>query len=74
MIKRLIDFEYGSAEDLSDYLLIVAMNIEDSLVTAGAVPNKDYTYLDLIKLAQPFALEKMKNDEPLRLLYPKRAG
>jgi len=74
MIKRLIDFEYGSAEDLSDYLLIVAMNIEDSLRTAGAVPNEDYTYLDLIKLAQPFALEKMKSDEPLGLLYPKRAG
>lgn len=73
MVKRLIDFEYGSAEDLSDYLLIVAMNIEDSLRTAGAVPNEDYTYLDLIKLAQPFALEKNKGDEPLVLLYPKRA-
>ncbi|WP_446323654.1 hypothetical protein [Acinetobacter sp. 1207_04] len=74
MIKRLIDFEYGSTEDLSDYLLIVAMNIEDSLMTAGAIPNKDYTYLDLIKLAQPFALDKMKSDESLNLLYPKRAG
>ncbi|WP_445114997.1 hypothetical protein [Acinetobacter sp. WZC-1] len=66
-IKPLIKFERGNMNDFTDYLLVVAMNIEDGLLTAGAVPNVDYTYLDLIKLAQPFALEAMKGDKPLIL-------
>lgn len=59
-IKRLIDCDIHFTDELSDYLLLVAMNIEDTFLTAGATPEVDYTYLDLIKLAQPFALEKMK--------------
>ncbi len=59
-IKKLIDCDIHFTDELSDYLLLVAMQIEDTFLTAGATPKVDYTYLDLIKLAQPFALEKMK--------------
>lgn len=41
---------------LEDLLLCMAANVEDSLLQAGATPGKDYTILDLYKLAQPFAL------------------
>jgi hypothetical protein len=36
----------------------VAQNIESALVDNGAVPGKDYTQLDLVKLALPFALKR----------------
>lgn len=42
---------------LTDLFLCMAVNIEDSLLEAGAIPDKDYTRLDLYKLAQPFAVD-----------------
>jgi len=45
---------------LEDLLLVMAKNVECSLMEAGAKPGKDYTLLDLYKLAQPFALETYK--------------
>ena len=41
---------------LEDLLLVLAKNVEESLLEGGARPGKDYTILDLYKLAQPFAL------------------
>ena len=43
-------------DDLGDIMLVLAKNVEESMLDAGAVPGKDYTILDLYKLAQPFAL------------------
>lgn len=42
---------------LTDLLLALAANIEDALLQAGARPHKDYTTLDVFKLAAPFALD-----------------
>lgn len=48
-------------DTLEDLLLCVAANVEDSLVSSGAQPGKDYSRLDLFKLAQPFALHILQN-------------
>lgn len=50
-------------DDFSDFYALIAKNIEESLLTAGAIPGKDYTFLDLYRLAQPFVLEKFKDLE-----------
>lgn len=47
---------------LADEYLAMAYTLELSLISAGAVPGKDYTILDLYKLAQPFALELFRDD------------
>jgi hypothetical protein len=55
----------GTHTDLSELIRIMAKNVENSLLSAGAVAGKDYTILDLYKLAQPFALsvfEKPQNN------------
>lgn len=49
---RLInEYKDYDEDSLCDYLLIIAGNVEDSLMAAGAVPKIDYTYLDIYKLA-----------------------
>lgn len=54
-MKKLIT-AYASIDEttLDDVFLAVASTIEDSLIQAGATPVKDYTIIDLYKLAQPF--------------------
>lgn len=49
--------------ELADEYLAMAYTIELSLISGGAVPGKDYTILDLYKLAQPFALEVFRNKD-----------
>lgn len=41
----------------------MAMNIEESLLEAGAIAGKDYTYKDLWTMAMPFALDIFKDKE-----------
>lgn len=70
-LKPLIQtLEHISADNLSDEFYAIAHNIEESLILAGAEPNKDYTYLDLYKLAQPFVLEKFKTNNQMDYIYP----
>lgn len=59
------NFETTSMKSFEDFFLVIAKNIEDSLIMAGATPEKDYTILDLYKLAQPFVLHKFKEDNEL---------
>ena len=52
MENRLIpDVRNIDREALSDYLLVIAGDIEDVFIATGATPDKDYTRLDLIKMA-----------------------
>jgi len=37
--------------------------IEQVLLQMGAKPNKDYTYLDLVKHAQPYVVNRLKEDK-----------
>jgi len=46
-----------------DALLVTACYIEDSLIQGGAKPGKDYTVVDLYKLAQPFVLSRFQKGE-----------
>jgi len=53
--KRLIrDYEDFDNNDLGDRLRLISKNIEDSLVNTGAIPGKDYTYMDLYRMAIQF--------------------
>jgi len=60
--KLLRDIESVKPEQLSDLLLVMAKNIEESLIKGGAKPGIDYAMIDLYQLAQPFALEVFKNN------------
>src|SRR5262249_6076275 len=44
---------FDGKRDLSRRFTMIAKNIEDSMVKAGAEAGVDYTYLDLYKLAAP---------------------
>ena len=48
---------------LDDLLLVIAGTIEDSLASSGAIPDQDYTIMDLYRLASPYALHIFKKGE-----------
>ena len=48
-------------DKLEDLILVMAKNIEYSLIRGGASPGKDYTIKDLYSWAMPFALVVFKN-------------
>lgn len=58
--KLLPDLDDFDMSQLSDVYFVMAKQVEYSLLSAGAVPGKDYTVLDLYRLAQPFVLEKFR--------------
>jgi hypothetical protein len=62
-------FHLITSDDFSDFYAIIAKNVEDSLITSGATPGKDYTILDLYKLAQPFVLQcwRQPDKKPLEI-------
>jgi len=47
----------------ADVFLMTAGLIEESMMQGGAEPGKDYTVLDLFKLAQPFVLSRYEKRE-----------
>lgn len=67
LIQKLNEVARGS---LSDEYLAMAYTVELSLISAGAEPGKDYTLLDLYRLAQPFALELFKSNDKIEYEYP----
>lgn len=73
MSNRLIQqLDTSAPGSLPDEYLAMAYNIEESLICAGAEPGKDYTILDLYKLAQPFALELFKTKDKMEYAHPSR--
>jgi hypothetical protein len=63
-------FSLMGSNHISEELLAIAYNIEQALLNAGAIPGKDYTYLDLFQLAQPFVLEMFKIRDKMEYDYP----
>lgn len=62
-IAPLLPFlETVDPDSLQDCFYLTAASIEQSLMQSGAQPGIDYTRLDLYKLAQPFVLQKFKDD------------
>ncbi len=61
--KRLIaHYENHDLTSFEDFYYVMAWNIESVLIQSGAEPGKDYSYLDLVKLAQPFVLKQFEED------------
>ena len=60
-IQLIRDFETVDQTAFEDFFMVIAKNIEDSLIQSGAVAGKDYSYIDLYNLAQPFVLERFKS-------------
>lgn len=61
-VRPLIQFyEHYDAKSMQDFWWLSAMIAEKSLLQSGAVPDRDYSRLDLYKLAQPFVLERFKD-------------
>jgi hypothetical protein len=58
MKQLLTKLEVYGPDAFPDAYYMTAYHIECSLIRAGAKPGKDYTVLDLFKLAQPFVLSR----------------
>lgn len=56
LIPALEDAEVTSIEEM---LMVCAREVEDALISSG-IDEGEYTRMDLIRLAAPFALEVMK--------------
>lgn len=71
MIEPLID-TVGSMGPgaLADEFMAMARNVENALRASGGVPGKDYTLLDLYKLAQPLVVELMRKGRITEYDYP----
>ena len=57
---------YGP-NDLEDHLVILAANIESAFLRAGAQPEKDYDYKDLLGLAVQYAGAEVKAGKQYKL-------
>ncbi len=73
MIEPLIDNvgTMGSGA-LADEFMAIAHNVENALRYAGGVPGKDYTLLDLFKLAQPIVVTMFEKGRITEWDYPAR--
>ncbi len=59
--ERLIaDYNDYDDETMMDLLSMAARDIEDAMLQCGAKPGKDYTYLDLFRLAVDFCASGQK--------------
>jgi hypothetical protein len=67
LIKRMTPMGRGA---LTDEYLTIASNIEEALQKAGAIAGKDYTYLDLFHLAQPFVVKMFNAGSITQYDYP----
>ncbi len=60
MSDRLIPEAHRDLSAIGDFMMEIARNIEDGLRHSGAVPKKDYGYIDLCKRALPVVVEMWK--------------
>ena len=67
LLKKLPEMEDNH---LSDELYAIAFNIEMSLLQTDAVPNIDYTRLDLFKMAESILSAMLKNGKGIHYTYP----
>ncbi len=68
-IQKLDIMEAGN---FIDELLTIAYNIEESLLHSGAEPGKDYTRLDLFKMAEPYMLFMLNDGKKMEYAYPSK--
>lgn len=72
--RLLNTYEVVAQNSLEDLIYIMALNVEDALITGGAVPGKDYKILDLYQLAMPLAQDLFKTNDKVDFVtgYPAR--
>ncbi|WP_045958787.1 hypothetical protein [Xenorhabdus poinarii] len=52
--------------NIKDYLRLIALNIEESMLEAGATPGKDYTFIDIYKMAMQYvSVNSVVGGEPI---------
>lgn len=64
--RRLIPIAWAHPlqdDNLEEVLLRFAINMEDVLLTAGALPGRDYDYLRLFDLARPCVLDYIRRHD-----------
>ena len=47
---------------IDDFTLAMMANVENALLSAGATPNVDYTYRDLLKAVTPIVADQFRSD------------
>lgn len=60
LIRRLDEYR---DDVFTDMLMLYAHDIEDALITSGAVPGQDYDYVKLMELAHPYVLAHMQEKQ-----------
>lgn len=55
--RLLKTYETVDSNTLDDMIYLAALNVEDALLTGGAVPGVDYQIIDLYRLGMPFAMK-----------------
>lgn len=54
-------YQHTDLSQLQDFWHHIALITERSLIQSGAMPNQDYSRLDLYKLAQPIIMQELKH-------------
>lgn len=55
--RLLKTYETVANHTLEDMIYVAALNVEDALITGGAIPGVDYQIMDLYRLGAPFAMK-----------------
>jgi hypothetical protein len=74
LIRRYARYNPRTLEDL---LALLAANVEDAFLMAGATPGVDYSHRDCFTLAAPFALSMFQDktaDITLAIEWPEYLG
>lgn len=68
--SRLLPLKRASHKTLEDCIYVMAVNVEDALMTGGGRPGQDYKLLDLYSLAIPLAASMMGSDSSITCRDP----
>lgn len=60
--ERLIKaYSHTDSSTIEDFTLAMMANVENALLYAGATPNVDYTYRDLLKAVTPIITDRFRS-------------
>lgn len=61
--ERLIKaYSHIDNSTIDDFTLAMMASVENALLSAGATPNVDYTYRDLLKAVTPIIADQFRSD------------
>jgi hypothetical protein len=62
MQRLILKYRSYETDTFCDFLLLIATEIEDSMIAAGAVPGEDYKILDIFQMAIQIQSKKVFGD------------